>query len=226
MGVLRSPAIGPVASPLMAGDRPYRGKRLLDLLVLTLLALPAALLGACCALAIATTSRGPVFFRQERIGMGGRPFEVWKFRTMLDGDNPVFPDSDRITAVGSLLRRMSIDELPQLLNVARGEMSIVGPRPTLRYQVERYDAHQRRRLAVRPGLTGLAQVSGRNSLTWPERIELDVRYVESQSALLDLQLIARTFGTVLGGRGVGGHPGDDPLAATTRPSTGPNGGSR
>jgi lipopolysaccharide/colanic/teichoic acid biosynthesis glycosyltransferase len=136
-----------------AGDRPYRGKRAFDLLLTAIVAVPAAVIGGVAALAIRATSPGPVFFRQERIGMGGRPFVVWKFRTMVHGDNPTFPDASRITTVGRILRRLSLDELPQLINVARGEMSIVGPRPTLAYQVERYDDEQRRRLAVRPGLT-------------------------------------------------------------------------
>lgn len=197
----------------MAAERPYRGKRLFDLAVLAVVAVPAVALGAVCAVAVALSSRGPVFFRQERIGMGGRPFRVWKFRTMVHDDNPVFPDATRITRVGAWLRRFSLDELPQLVNVATGDMSIVGPRPTLAYQVERYDDRQRRRLAVRPGLTGLAQVSGRNSLPWAQRIELDVTYVETQSPLLDLRLIARTAATILSGHGVEGHPGDDPLAA-------------
>ncbi len=197
----------------MASDRPYRGKRAVDLAVLTVVAVPAVALGAVCAVAVALSSRGPVFFRQERIGMGGRPFRVWKFRTMVHDDNPVFPDATRITRVGAWLRRFSLDELPQLVNVATGDMSIVGPRPTLAYQVERYDDRQRRRLAVRPGLTGLAQVSGRNSLPWAHRIELDVTYVETQSPLLDLRLIARTAATILTGYGVEGHPDDDPLAA-------------
>lgn len=194
-------------------DKPYRGKRAVDLAVLAVVALPATLVGAVCAAAVALSSRGPVFFRQERVGMGGRQFRVWKFRTMVDDDNPVFPDATRITRVGTWLRRLSLDELPQLLNVATGEMSIVGPRPTLAYQVERYDDRQRRRLAVRPGLTGLAQVSGRNSLPWAQRIEYDVAYVETQSPLLDLRLIARTAATILTGHGVEGHPDDDPLAA-------------
>ena len=137
---------------------------------------------------------------------------VWKFRTMLTGDNPVFPDASRITPAGRWLRRLSLDELPQLINVAVGEMSVVGPRPTLAYQVERYEDHQRRRLAVRPGLTGLAQVSGRNALSWTDRIDLDVRYVETQSLLVDLGLIARTARTILSGEGIDGHPTDDPLA--------------
>ena len=152
--------------------------------------------------------------------MGGRPFMVWKFRTMTHGDNPIFPDETRITKVGALLRRFSLDELPQLINVATGDMSIVGPRPTLAYQVERYDEHQRRRLAVRPGLTGLAQVSGRNSLPWAERIDYDVTYVQTQSPTEDLRLILRTATTIVSGHGVEGHPGDDPLAVV-EPDEGP-----
>ena len=198
-------------------DRPYRGKRIVDLAVLVLVALPACAVGLVCALAVRLTSPGPVFFRQERVGMGGVPFRVWKFRTMVHGDNPMMPDPDRITAVGAILRRLSLDELPQLLNVATGEMSIVGPRPTLAYQVERYDEHQWRRLDVRPGLTGLAQVSGRNSLPWAERIEYDITYVETQSAVTDLRLLTRTVSTILTGDGVEGHPTDDPLAVVDDP---------
>lgn len=196
-----------------SSDHPYLGKRLFDLMVLAVVALPAASVGLICAVAVKLTSRGPVFFRQERIGMGGTPFMVWKFRTMVAGDNPIFPDASRITPAGRWLRRLSLDELPQLINVAAGQMSIVGPRPTLAYQVERYDEHQRRRLAVRPGLTGLAQVSGRNALSWGDRIDLDVRYVETQSFGTDLSLILRTAGTILSGDGIDGHPTDDPLAA-------------
>ncbi len=192
-------------------EGPYRGKRAFDLLVCAAVAVPALLVGAVCALAVRISSPGPVFFRQERIGMGGRPFTLWKFRTMVAGDNPAIPDPARITAVGRLLRRWSLDELPQLINVGRGEMSIVGPRPTLAYQVERYDEEQRRRLVVRPGLTGLAQVEGRNSLTWPERIRLDVDYVERASLWLDLRILARTLPSLVSGRGVEGHPVDDPL---------------
>jgi len=196
-----------------SNDRPYRGKRLLDLLLLAVVALPALAVGAVCAAAVGLTSPGGVFFKQERIGMGGRPFTVWKFRSMVAGDNPVFPDASRITAVGKVLRRLSLDELPQLINVALGDMSVVGPRPTLAYQVERYDDHQRRRLAVRPGLTGLAQVNGRNALSWDERINYDVTYVETQSVAEDLRIVVKTFSTLLTGEGVEGHPTDDPLAA-------------
>ncbi len=203
---------------------PYRGKRLFDLLLLALVAVPAAAIGVLCAAAVGLTSPGGVFFRQERVGMDGRPFLVWKFRTMVAGDNPIFPDASRITSVGKVLRRLSLDELPQLINVATGEMSVVGPRPTLAYQVERYDEHQRRRLAVRPGLTGLAQVNGRNALSWGDRIEWDVRYVEEQSWRTDLRIIGRTFSTMLTGEGVEGHPTDDPLAAPGDSSDGGDGG--
>jgi lipopolysaccharide/colanic/teichoic acid biosynthesis glycosyltransferase len=195
-------------------DSSYRGKRIFDLAVLTVVAIPALVVGAVCAVAIKLTSRGPMFFCQERIGIGGCPFRVVKFRTMIDAaDNPLFPSASRITSVGRWLRRLSLDELPQLINVAKGEMSIVGPRPTLAYQVARYDERQRRRLAVRPGLTGLAQVEGRNAIAWPDRIELDIAYVERQSPWLDARLLSRTLAVVMTGSGVEGHPTDDPLAA-------------
>ncbi len=193
---------------------PYRGKRVLDLVLLAVVAVPAIAVGAVCALAVRLTSRGPVFFRQDRVGMGGEVFSVWKFRTMVAGDNPIFPDASRITSAGRWLRRLSLDELPQLLNVAAGEMSIVGPRPTLPYQVERYDGRQRLRLCVRPGLTGLAQVNGRNALDWSARIELDITYVQIQSVRTDLGILARTAKVVLSGEGAEGHPTDDPLATT------------
>jgi lipopolysaccharide/colanic/teichoic acid biosynthesis glycosyltransferase len=210
-------------------DRPYRGKRLLDLAIFTLAAVPSLLIGAGCGVAIRLTSPGPIFFRQERIGRGGRPFHVWKFRTMVDEpDNPIFPQADRITVVGGFLRRSSLDELPQLINVARGEMSIVGPRPTLAYQVARYDDRQRRRLSVRPGITGLAQVRGRNSIAWAERIEHDLEYLERQSLGLDLRIMWWTAGALASRREVGDHPPDDPLAtlpdavAGTLPTGAPN----
>lgn len=197
---------------------PYRGKRAVDLAVVGVAALPAALLGGVAALAVRLTSRGPVLFRQERVGRGGRPFLLLKLRTMhADGPNPVFPDADRITAVGRLLRRTSVDELPQLWNVVKGDMSVVGPRPTLAYQVARYDERQRGRLAVRPGLTGLAQVRLRNTAPWAERIELDLEYVQAQSLWLDVRILLSSVAVVLrnllpGGAGVDGHPIDDPLA--------------
>ena len=192
---------------------PYRGKRLVDLAILTVVAIPAVILGVFCAVAVRLTSRGPVLFLQERVGLDGEPFVVWKFRTMLDGDNPIIPAADRITRVGRILRRTSLDELPQLVNVARGEMSVVGPRPTLAYQADRWSERQRGRLDVRPGLTGLAQVSGRNDLSWSERIDFDLTYVESQSIRTDLAILLRTATAMIGGEGTGATAADDPIAA-------------
>jgi lipopolysaccharide/colanic/teichoic acid biosynthesis glycosyltransferase len=141
---------------------------------------------------------GPVFYRQRRVGLDGREFELLKLRTMEVGAETkgagfaVNEGDPRITRAGRLLRRLSLDELPQLWNVVRGDMSLVGPRPTLAYQVERYTPRQRRRLEVRPGITGWAQIHGRARLPWEERIELDVWYVEHRSPLLDLKILART----------------------------------
>ncbi len=199
--------------PGVSGPGPYRGKRVVDLVLLAVVAVPAALVAIPCAVAVKLTSRGPVLFRQSRVGRDGRAFEMVKFRTMLVGDNPIFPDESRITPAGRWLRRSSLDELPNLVNVARGEMSIVGPRPTLQYQVDRYDDRQRRRLSCRPGLTGLAQIRGRNALSWDERIDHDLEYVDTQSAALDLRILGATVRVLLTGAGVEGHPDDDPLAA-------------
>lgn len=198
------------------GTRPYRGKRAFDVVVLVAVAVPAAIVGAICAAAVKLTSRGPVFFTQERVGMSGKAFRVVKFRTMLVGDNPVFPDADRITSAGRWLRRLSLDELPNLVNVARGEMSIVGPRPTLAYQVERYTDRQRERSNVRPGITGLAQVKGRNSLTWAERIEWDLAYLDTQSIRTDVRILLMTLRAVVSREGAEGHPLDDPLAVPNK----------
>lgn len=205
-------------SPVLSCDRgPYRGQRLLDLVVVALVAVPVVSVGLVCALAIKATSRGPVFFRQQRVGMGGRSFEVVKFRTMLVGDNPLIPDASRITLAGRFLRRLSLDELPQLLNVVSGDMSVVGPRPTLAYQVERYDQRQLGRLCVRPGLTGLAQVRGRNTLSWAQRINFDLEYIQTRSVWLDLRIIAATPRQLLGGSGVEGHDPHDPLTRPDEP---------
>jgi lipopolysaccharide/colanic/teichoic acid biosynthesis glycosyltransferase len=178
-------------------------KRALDVLGATVgLTLSAPLLAAS-AVAVRLEDRGPVFFRQERVGQDGRLFEVLKLRTMVVNAHTqgagyaVDKGDSRITRVGSLLRKTSLDELPQLWNVLRGEMSLVGPRPTLAYQVERYTDRQRRRLEVKPGLTGWAQVNGRASLAWPERIELDVWYVEHRSLALDLRILLRTVSVLL-----------------------------
>ena len=157
----------------------YPGKRLLDMMFLLLTAVPALILGMLASVAIWLDDGSPVLFRQVRAGRDGRPFVLLKLRTMRDARRrDAFPDPEGFTRVGRMLRRLSLDELPQLINVARGEMSLVGPRPTLPYQVSRYGARQRGRLAVLPGLTGLAQVHGRNRMSWPERIEWDLLLCE------------------------------------------------
>lgn len=194
---------------------PYGGKRIVDLALLAIVGIPAALLGSFCALAVRLTSRGPILFRQQRVGLNREPFECLKFRTMVDGDNPLIPDASRITSAGRWLRRFSLDELPQLLNVARGEMSVVGPRPMLPFQAERCDDTQTGRFAVRPGLTGWAQINGRNALTWGERIALDLHYVTRQSPLFDLRIVAGTASALLSGAGVEGHDGDDPFVTAS-----------
>ena len=160
---------------------------------------------ALAALAVKLTSRGPALYRQTRVGKDGTDFELLKLRTMVVGAETqgagfaVDRGDSRITPVGRVLRRLSLDELPQLWNVVRGEMSVIGPRPTLRYQVERYTPRQRRRLEVKPGITGWAQVHGRATLPWAERIELDVWYVEHRSPLLDAKILARTPFALFGG---------------------------
>ena len=153
---------------------------------------------AFAAAAVKLADGGPVLYRQRRVGKEGAEFELLKLRTMVVGAEKVGPGAavnegdPRITRPGGLLRRLSIDELPQLWNVIRGDMSVIGPRPTLAYQVERYTPHQRRRLEVKPGLTGWAQIHGRARLPWEERIELDVWYVDNRTPLLDLKILART----------------------------------
>ena len=157
------------------------------------------------ALAVKLRDRGPALYRQTRVGKDGADFELLKLRTMVVGAETqgaglaVNRGDPRITEVGRVLRRLSLDELPQLWNVVRGDMSVIGPRPTLRYQVERYTPHQRRRLDVRPGITGWAQVHGRAALPWEERIELDVWYVEHRTPWLDLKILAKTPFALFGG---------------------------
>lgn len=181
------------------------GKRLLDLLVVAASAPLLLPLFGLIALGVKITSRGPIFYRQTRCGLDGRPFHLLKFRSMVAGAEAmgagvrVERDDPRITLFGRALRRLSLDELPQLINVLSGQMSLVGPRPGLPYQVEQYNETQRRRLQVRPGLTGWAQVNGRNLIDWAERIRLDIDYIERFSLGLDLRILARSIPAVLGG---------------------------
>jgi lipopolysaccharide/colanic/teichoic acid biosynthesis glycosyltransferase len=160
---------------------------------------------AASALAIKLEDRGPVLYRQRRVGRDGEDFELVKLRTMVVGAEKqgagwaVNRGDPRITRVGRVLRRLSLDELPQLWNVVRGDMSLIGPRPTLRYQVEKYTDRQRRRLEVKPGITGWAQIHGRAALPWEERIELDVWYVENRTPWLDAKILLRTPLALFGG---------------------------
>jgi lipopolysaccharide/colanic/teichoic acid biosynthesis glycosyltransferase len=182
---------------------------MLDLLVVVI-GLPVALpLMAVVATLIRLDSGKPLLFRQVRVGRGGRPFVLLKFRTMLVGSSASGPDGrvledaplDRndpgVTRVGAWLRRTGLDELPQLLNVLRGDMSMVGPRPTIPAQVERYREFERERLGVPPGLTGLAQISGRSDLKWPDRIKIDIHYARNRSLWLDIRILFKTVGCLL-----------------------------
>jgi lipopolysaccharide/colanic/teichoic acid biosynthesis glycosyltransferase len=191
-------------------------KRVEDLV----LAIPAFIVVLPVFLVVATAimveSGPPAFFVDERVGAGGRLFRMVKFRTMTRGARTrglgiqVSVSDRRITRVGTLLRRYSLDELPQLVNVLRGDMSVVGPRPTYSSQVDRYTPRHRMRLAVRPGITGLAQVSGRNDLSWSERIERDITYIENLNPWLDLRILVRTPVVVLRGLGLYGRGGITP----------------
>jgi lipopolysaccharide/colanic/teichoic acid biosynthesis glycosyltransferase len=185
-------------------------KRVLDILVsaMALSMLWPAL--ACIAMLIKLESPGPVFFSHARVGYRGEQFRMRKFRTMILNAEAegagyyVSSDDARITRVGKILRRFSLDELPQLLHIFTGEMSVVGPRPGLPYQMDLYIPQQMRRLNLRPGLTGWSQVNGRNRISWPERIEKDVWYVDHFSLWLDAKIIFRTFGVWLSGEGLYG----------------------
>jgi len=180
-------------------------RRAVDIAVSALALALSAPVVALAMIAIRIESPGAVIYRQRRAGLHGRPFEVLKLRTMVDGAErmgaglAVNANDSRITRVGAFLRRASLDELPNLVNVLRGEMSLIGPRPTLPVQVEQYTERQRGRLAIRPGITGWAQVNGRASLPWSERIELDLHYIEHRSLALDLEILRRTVAMVLGG---------------------------
>ncbi len=194
-----------------------RVKRVTDiLLALVAIVLHAPIL-AVIAVAIFLDSPGPVIFRQRRLGQHGRPFMMFKFRSMVDGaearleevldlneaSGPVFKirEDPRVTRVGRLLRRLSLDEMPQFFNVLHGDMSLVGPRPPLPEEVARYTPRQRRRLAVRPGMTCIWQISGRSEVSFDEWVEMDLAYIENWSLLLDMQILLRTIPAVLSRRG-------------------------
>ena len=201
--------------------RRYAGKRAADLLLVTIVCVPVLIVVAIVVLLMKIESRGPVIYRHERVGHRGRRFFAWKFRTMVDDAEEVLfrhfeqrPDlrdewarkhklrSDpRVTRVGKWLRRLSLDELPQLWNVLKGDMSIVGPRPIVEEETARYNGHLVDYLAVRPGLTGLWQVSGRNDLSYETRVALDSHYVRNWSVWLDMYILARTVDVVARGKG-------------------------
>lgn len=182
--------------------------RLLDLALGGILFLISLPLIALAALLIRIEGGGPAIYRQTRVGRDGEEFELLKLRTMVPGSDPVgigtavSRDDPRVTRTGRWLRRTSLDELPNLVNVLRGEMALVGPRPTIPAQVVDYTPHQRRRLEVLPGITGWAQVQGRAGIPWEERIELDVEYVDRRSFLLDLRILGRTFWLTITGEGL------------------------
>ncbi|MEI6793086.1 MAG: sugar transferase [Actinomycetes bacterium] len=180
-------------------------RRVFDLVVAAAVLVVTSPLLLLALVAVPLESRGSPIYRQRRIGLEGHEFEVVKLRTMVSGAEnlgaglAVAENDERITRLGALLRRSSVDELPNLINVLRGEMAIIGPRPTVASQVEQYSDHQRRRLSIRPGITGWAQVNGRAGLPWDQRIELDLWYIENRSWKLDRQILRRTISTVFGG---------------------------
>jgi lipopolysaccharide/colanic/teichoic acid biosynthesis glycosyltransferase len=183
-------------------------RRAIDIAVSATALVLSAPLVALAMVAIRLESPGDPLYRQRRVGLNGREFDLLKLRTMVQGAEhqgaglAIDAGDARITRVGSILRRTSLDELPNLLNVLRGEMSLIGPRPTLPHQVAQYSERQRGRLAIRPGITGWAQVNGRAALPWSERIELDLHYIEHRSWRLDLEILRRTPAMVLGGTGL------------------------
>ena len=198
------------------------GKRALDIAMAlgTLpLTLPVAIL---VAILVRLRLGSPIIYRQVRPGLNGRPFEIWKFRTMTDRRGPdgsLLPDRDRMTALGRFLRSTSLDELPELGNILRGDMSLVGPRPLLVEYLDRYSPRQARRHEVRPGLTGWAQIHGRNAIRWEEKFELDVWYVDHVSFSLDLRILVRTVHETLRRTGIN-EPGEAtaaPFLGTPRP---------
>jgi lipopolysaccharide/colanic/teichoic acid biosynthesis glycosyltransferase len=206
-------------------------KRTLDLLIGSAMIVVAAVPLMVAAIAIKLEDGGCVIFRQERVGRSGTPFDVFKLRTMTvmrsrpAGPDQLYHDDPRITKVGRMFRRLGFDELPQLFNVLAGHMSLVGPRPTLAFQVARYDSFQKRRLEAKPGITSLAVVSGRNALSWEKRIELDVWYIDHWSLWLDSSILLRTLWKVLVTReGLYGEAGfNDTFVPPTAARHDPNG---
>jgi lipopolysaccharide/colanic/teichoic acid biosynthesis glycosyltransferase len=201
-------------------------RRLVDLVAATVGGALLTPLAAVVASLIRWRLGRPVLFRQPRIGLAGEPFQILKFRTMRPASYPGEPDAERDTRLGRALRAASVDEIPQLWNVLIGDMSLIGPRPTLPEQVIHYSERQHGRHAVRPGLTGWAQVNGRNSIPWPERIELDLWYIEHRSVALDLRILARTAARLVRPTGIYGEGGvnqgfplPDGELAQTPPST-------
>ncbi len=182
-------------------------KRLFDLTLSILLLILFAPLMIILAVLICCKMGSPVVFKQKRPGLQGRPFYLYKFRTMqniCDQEGKQLKDEERLTGLGKFLRRFSLDEIPQLYNVIRGELSFVGPRPLLMQYLERYTHEQARRHEVKPGITGWAQVNGRNAISWEEKFKLDVWYVDNQSLLLDIKILLMTFTKVLKAEGISG----------------------
>ncbi|HSK70021.1 MAG TPA: sugar transferase [Candidatus Limnocylindria bacterium] len=195
------------SSPVSEGGSPYRryGKRALDVALALVLSLPAALLTLLAAAAVKAETGGPVFFVQRRPGLGGKPFDLYKLRTMAaetHRDGRALSDHERMTRSGRVIRALSLDELPQLYNILRGDMSFVGPRPLLMQYLPLYTREQARRHEVRPGISGWAQVNGRNALSWEEKFRLDVWYADHLSLGLDLRIMGLTVLRVLKGEGV------------------------
>lgn len=191
-------------------------KRILDVAGAALLLLGLSPLLGLVAACIWWADGPPIFFTQARAGRHGSPFRIWKFRTLSTGPKDPTRPSDYTIRGGSTLRRWGIDELPQLWNVLRGDMSLVGPRPPLPEDTEHYNSRERMRLQVRPGITGWAQIHGRNTLSWPERIDHDVWYVRNQSLRLDLYILACTPLILLHGKGVYGSEGRNPSFSSSR----------
>lgn len=193
-------------------------KRIFDLVAASLALVILSPILALTALLVAVRLGSPVIFRHARPGLNGRPFTMYKFRTMTnetDAQGQLLPDGERLTAFGRFLRRSSLDELPELFNVIRGDMSLVGPRPLLMEYLPLYTPEQNRRHLVRPGITGWAQINGRNAATWPQKFACDIWYVDHQSFALDMKILFATIRKVVGGEGV-----SEPGHATTRPFDG------